>query len=73
MRAKNRELGKRIPAIRKEYVHLEDVVGAYEGAGYSSEGLYRPMMECIMFSNREKAFCKVCEKAIIDMIEYFTQ
>jgi hypothetical protein len=39
-------------------------VGAYEGAGYSAEGLYRPMIDCIMFSKGAKPFCKVCEAAI---------
>ena len=26
------------------------LVGAYEGAGYASTGLYRPMVDCIMFT-----------------------
>jgi len=47
-------------------------VGAFEGAGYSSEGLYRPMLDCIMFSKGAKPYCTVCEQAIIHMIEYYT-
>lgn len=39
-------------------------VGAYEGAGYSSEGLYRPMLDCIMFSKGAKPYCKVCQEAV---------
>jgi hypothetical protein len=39
-------------------------IGAYEGAGYSAEGLYRPMVDCIMFSKGAKPFCRVCESAI---------
>ncbi|MCJ7682315.1 MAG: IgA Peptidase M64, partial [Candidatus Aminicenantes bacterium] len=31
-------------------------VGAYEGAGYSADGLYRPMVDCIMFSQGAKPF-----------------
>ena len=27
-----------------------DKIGAFEGAGYLSKGLYRPMIDCIMFS-----------------------
>ncbi len=61
----------RIREIRDSYKGLKNTVGAFEGAGYSSKGLYRPMMECIMFSNREKKFCKVCEKAIVDMIRFY--
>jgi hypothetical protein len=48
-------------------------VGAFEGAGYSSEGLYRPMIDCIMFSKGTKPFCKVCENAIQEMIETYTE
>ena len=48
-------------------------VGAFEGAGYSSEGLYRPMIDCIMFSKGDKPFCKVCENAIKEMILYYTE
>ena len=48
-------------------------VGAFEGAGYSSEGLYRPMLDCIMFSKGNKPFCKVCEQAIIRVIEHFSE
>ena len=48
-------------------------VGAFEGAGYSSEGLYRPMIDCIMFSKGDKPFCKVCEQAIIEVISHYTK
>ena len=29
-------------------------VGAFEGAGYASEGLYRPEIDCLMFSKGEQ-------------------
>ncbi len=48
-------------------------VGAFEGAGYSSEGLYRPMLDCIMFSKGDKPFCKVCEQAIEKVIKFYTE
>lgn len=38
-------------------------VGALEGAGYKARGLYRPEIDCIMFS-RSAAFCRVCERAL---------
>ena len=47
-------------------------VGAYEGAGYSAEGLYRPMLDCIMFSKGDKPFCKICEEAIIKVINHYS-
>jgi len=47
-------------------------VGAFEGAGYASRGLYRPMLDCIMFSKGNKPFCKVCAAAISDVIRIYT-
>ena len=48
-------------------------VGAFEGAGYMPTGLYRPMLDCIMFSKGDKPFCKVCEEAIKAVIESYTE
>lgn len=48
-------------------------VGAFEGAGYQSTGLYRPMLDCIMFSKGDKPFCKVCEAAIKKVIGSYTK
>ena len=48
-------------------------VGAFEGAGYQRKGLYRPMLDCIMFSKGDKPFCKVCEEAIKEVIESYTK
>jgi len=46
-------------------------VGAFEGAGYSSEGLYRPAIDCLMFSKGAKPFCKVCEQAVARIIDHY--
>jgi hypothetical protein len=48
-------------------------VGAFEGAGYSSQGLYRPMLDCLMFSKGAKPYCKVCEQAVVAVIKQYTQ
>ncbi len=48
------------------------VVGAFEGAGYSSTGLYRPALDCIMFSKGLKPFCPVCQGAIRATVELLT-
>jgi hypothetical protein len=48
-------------------------VGAFEGAGYQATGLYRPMLDCIMFSKGDKPFCKVCEAAITGVIKHYTK
>ena len=49
------------------------VVGAFEGAGYSAKGMYRPMLDCIMFSKGDKPFCKVCEQTIVKVIQHYME
>ncbi len=46
------------------------VVGAFEGASYTSMGLYRPALTCVMFSRNEPEFCPVCREAIERMIDF---
>ena len=46
-------------------------VGAFEGAGYSAQGLYRPALDCLMFSKGTKPFCRVCEEAVARVIDSY--
>lgn len=46
-------------------------VGAFEGAGYEARGLYRPEVDCIMFTRDEVGFCDVCSRAIVRVIEMY--
>ncbi|MDZ7373601.1 MAG: IgA Peptidase M64 [candidate division KSB1 bacterium] len=48
-------------------------VGAYEGAGYTSTGLYRPYLDCRMFSKSLTDFCPVCQRAIERVIRFLTE
>lgn len=48
-------------------------VGLFEGAGYMSKGVYRPVQECRMKTNDVPAFCPVCQRAIERMIRYLTE
>ncbi|MBE0551917.1 MAG: peptidase M64, partial [Ignavibacterium sp.] len=48
-------------------------VGAFEGGGYQPKGIYRPMIDCIMFSKGDKPFCKVCDEAIKEVIGSYTK
>jgi len=48
-------------------------VGAFEGAGYSSKGMYRSMLDCIMFSKGNKPFCDVCGNHLEKVIKYYTE
>ncbi len=47
--------------------------GVFEGAGYSAKGLYRPALDCKMFSKKEIDFCAVCAQAVEAMIRYYTE
>ena len=48
-------------------------VGAFEGAGYVANGMYRPMLDCIMFSKGTKPFCTICNAHIMKVIEQYTE
>lgn len=47
-------------------------VGVYEGAAYTSHGLYRPADRCRMRDNSTPAFCPVCQQALRSLIEFYT-
>ena len=47
-------------------------IGAYEGAGYSMKGVYRPCVDCRMRSNVHKEFCPACQKALRELIDFYT-
>lgn len=47
-------------------------IGVYEGGGYQSKGVYRPFMDCRMRTNEVPQFCKVCERAIARIIDFYT-
>jgi len=49
----------------------KQTVGVYEGGGYVSKGVFRPMTDCRMHSN-DASFCPVCSKAIQQMISRHT-
>lgn len=48
-------------------------IGIYEGAGYVAKGIYRPAMDCRMKTNTAKEFCPACQRAIEQIIRYYTE
>lgn len=46
-------------------------VGAFEGGGYQSKGVYRPAQECRMKINDWPEFCPVCQRAIERLVEFY--
>jgi hypothetical protein len=68
---------KRAPLYRAERELLKNSpeagkVGAFEGAGYVSEGMYRPAIDCRMFSLSLTDFDPVCSAAINRMIDFYS-
>ena len=48
-------------------------IGVYEGAGYTSKGVYRAYQNCKMKSNSTNEFCEVCNSALVEMMDYYTK
>jgi hypothetical protein len=47
--------------------------GAFEGAMYEGQGLYRPEVDCIMFTRNPTSFCRVCARALDRVIGMYAQ
>jgi len=54
----------------KEFVNT---VGVFEGGGYVTKGVYRPMHDCSMKSILVDKFCPVCKRAIKQMIDFYSE
>lgn len=48
-------------------------IGVYEGGGYMSKGVYRAFQDCRMKTNECKAFCPVCQRALSNLIKFYTE
>lgn len=64
-------LAAKLAALDARFQDVRDVVGAFEGAGYASKGLYRPSWHCLMISSPKDEFCPVCQEAIERMVRYY--
>jgi hypothetical protein len=65
------EDGTPIPTPNTE--EYESVLGAFEGGGYVEKGVYRPKQDCTMKSIVVDNFCPVCKRAIVQMIDFYTE
>ncbi len=68
---------KREPLVQAEQKILKESayagkVGAFEGGGYASEGIYRPAIDCRMFSLSLVGFDPVCSAAITRVINFYS-
>ena len=48
-------------------------IGFYEGAGYSTKGVYRAYPDCRMRTNDNPEFCPACQQAIQRLIDFYTK
>lgn len=62
--------GQKIPSVA-DGKGIYTKVGVYEGGGYQSKGVYRPVQECRMKINAAPEFCPVCQRALCRLIEYY--
>lgn len=65
--------GTIIPTEPTKRAEKEYTVGVYEGANYVSKGAYRPAVVCRMRNNTATQFCPVCQRAIEDIIRFYTE
>ncbi|MEI7906599.1 MAG: M64 family metallopeptidase [Bacteroidota bacterium] len=69
---------KREPLYQAEQAIIKDpayknMVGAFEGAGYVSKGIFRPSIDCRMFSLSLVGFDPVCSAAIEKVIDSYVK
>ena len=57
------------PDIEENY----EVLGVFEGGGYTAKGVYRPMHDCMMNTFKKDTFCPVCTRAIQKMIDFYSE
>lgn len=63
--------GSTAPLLARE--RYANAVGAFEGASYQAKGLFRPEVDCIMFTRNPTRFCAVCERAIERVIDSYAR
>ena len=47
-------------------------IGAFQGANYDAKALYRPAIDCVMFTRDNVPFCPVCSRTIEQVIDSHT-
>lgn len=66
--------GTPIPTpVKTSQEEIYTSVGVYEGAGYTTKGIYRPVTECRMKINEAPAFCPVCQRSLERLIKFYTE
>lgn len=62
-----------VPIPTPPTAEYKNKVGVFEGGGYMTKGIYRPMFDCRMRTNTAKGFCPVCQRAIQTVIDFYSK
>ena len=46
-------------------------VGAFQGANYDAQAFYLSQLDCVMFTRNEVPFCRVCQRALDQVIDLY--
>ncbi|MGN1375617.1 MAG: M64 family metallopeptidase [Prevotella sp.] len=57
--------------LSKDNNTIRTRVGLFEGAGYSTKGVYRGTQDCRMRTNGNPEFCPICQQAITKLIDFY--
>ena len=66
-------LEKRTPIPTPATKKWLNKTGVFEGGGYAAKGVYRPAQDCLMNTFKGNKFCEVCQKAIKNMILFYSE
>ncbi|HOW24286.1 MAG TPA: M64 family metallopeptidase [Bacteroidales bacterium] len=62
-----------VPVPTPDTKEYEQVIGVFEGGGYATKGVYRPVHDCLMNTFDGDVFCGVCRDAIQRMIDFHSK
>jgi len=80
IRAENRPESEMNALFREEQAYTTrlfrrqrdgDAVGAFRGANYDAQAFYRSQLDCVMFTRNEVPFCRVCQRALGQVIDLY--
>ena len=80
IRAEQRPEGDMNALFREEQAYTSQLfgaqshahaVGAFQGANYDAHAYYRPQLDCVMFTRDEVPFCRVCRRALEQVIDLY--
>lgn len=66
-------IAKNTPTPTPDDAEYDNVVGLFEGGGYVSKGIFRPMRNCRMKSTATDKFCVICNNTIDSTIDTYVK